>query len=180
MPKLLEDVEKRLIEATRAELLEKGLDGLGIRDIAKKCRISVGTVYNYFPSKEMLAASVMVSDWNIIISKVEQKCAEAQAAEDGLTGIYNGLKEFAEIYSHVRGQYSQQHTAIQSYFGRHQRLVGQLSQIIEKMLTRLGYIRTAFPAKFIAEIIIVAAVDTQYGFQEYMNLIGITLEKLKT
>jgi len=177
MPKILSDVEKRLLEAARAELLQNGPDGLNIRDIAKKCRISVGTVYNYFPSKEMLTAHVMVADWNAILSRVEDSCENAACVEDGLKAVYNGLKEFADIYITVRDRYSKESASIHFFYSRHQRLVAQLSGLIESLLIRFGYDAPAFLAKFTAETILTAASDTKYDFSEYLALTRLTLEK---
>ena len=177
MPKQLEDVEKRLLEATKAELLDKGPDKLNIRDIAKKCRISIGTVYNYFPSKEMLVANVMLADWIEILERVEEVCAQARSVEDALLAIYVGLIEFSGIYSSVYNQYSQHSANIHFYFGRRQRLVSQLSGLIEAVLVRRGHGRPEFMSKFIAEIILVASADKENDFSEYLDLIKMTLDK---
>ena len=177
MPKHLEDVEKKLLEVTRAELLDKGPDKLNIRGIAKQCRISIGTVYNYFPSKEMLVANVMLADWVEILGRAKEVCAQVERVEDALLAIYVGIIEFSGIYSSVYNHYSQHSANIHFYFERRQRLVGQLSELIEAVLVRHGFSRTQFMSKFIAEIILVASADKKNDFSEYLDLIKLTLAK---
>ena len=54
---------------SRAELLEicaqlaseKGFQALGIRDLAEAAGVSVGCIYNYFPSKASLLAAVVAA-----------------------------------------------------------------------------------------------------------------------
>ena len=35
-----------------------------MREAARRCGVAVGTLYNYFPSKDALAAAVMLEDWH--------------------------------------------------------------------------------------------------------------------
>ena len=39
-----------IAEAAYALAEERGLAGLGIRSVAEACGVSVGTIYNYFPT----------------------------------------------------------------------------------------------------------------------------------
>ena len=63
MPKILEDARIRLISVARKQALTNGYPGMTIRSVAQECGYSVGTVYNYFRSKEQLLAEVMLEDW---------------------------------------------------------------------------------------------------------------------
>lgn len=49
-----EAVRDRLLEATRRCLTRKGYEGTTVRDIAAEAGVSIGTLYNYFASKEDL------------------------------------------------------------------------------------------------------------------------------
>ncbi|MEY2478814.1 MAG: hypothetical protein QOG87_4129 [Actinomycetota bacterium] len=49
-----EAVRDRLLEATRRCLTRRGYEGTTVRDIAAEASVSIGTLYNYFASKEDL------------------------------------------------------------------------------------------------------------------------------
>ena len=66
MPKIIENLENRLVEEARRQAWEGGYSAVTIRSVAAACGVGVGTVYNYFPSKEYLAAGVMLEDWKEI------------------------------------------------------------------------------------------------------------------
>ena len=63
MPKVIDNIRGRAISEAREILIRDGYAALTIRGIARKLEIGVGTIYNYFPSKEYLAAGVMLEDW---------------------------------------------------------------------------------------------------------------------
>jgi len=51
MPKILENVEEKIIEEAEGILLNEGYSALSLRKLAKKSHIAVGTIYNYFKDK---------------------------------------------------------------------------------------------------------------------------------
>ena len=63
MPKIIPDLKSSLVQAARKSLLESESHDISIRKLARECGTAVGTVYNYFPSKEALIAEAMMSDW---------------------------------------------------------------------------------------------------------------------
>lgn len=64
MPKIIDNLEARLIAEAQKQIEESGYGAVTIRSIAKGCSVGVGTVYNYFPSKDALLASYLLQDWN--------------------------------------------------------------------------------------------------------------------
>ncbi|NLC64792.1 MAG: TetR/AcrR family transcriptional regulator, partial [Erysipelothrix sp.] len=46
---------------------QSGINALNMRNIAQRCNISVGSVYNYFPSKGDLIIATIESVWQEII-----------------------------------------------------------------------------------------------------------------
>lgn len=63
MPKVIENLQERILACARVLLLEQGIDGLNIRAVASACGVAVGTVYNYYGSKDQLIASIMLQNW---------------------------------------------------------------------------------------------------------------------
>ena len=73
MPKLLDNIKEKAIEEARREMLSDGYRAMTIRRVAKELGIATGTLYNYFPSKEYLAAGVMLEDWQAQIQTFEEE-----------------------------------------------------------------------------------------------------------
>lgn len=55
--------KEALLSVAREIAGETGLQSLSVRKLAKRCGISVGTVYNYFPSKAELVSAAVESVW---------------------------------------------------------------------------------------------------------------------
>lgn len=60
-----------ILEVAFAIASEKGLVDLGIREVADACSVSVGSVYNYFPSKAHLISEVVGRYWEQALDKNE-------------------------------------------------------------------------------------------------------------
>ena len=57
-----------ILAMSRKMLREQGWTGVSVRSIAAACGISVGSIYNYFDSKEDLMSAVVESIWREIFS----------------------------------------------------------------------------------------------------------------
>ena len=53
MPKLLPNLRQTLIEKAIELSRTGGLSGLKLRDLARECNIALGTLYNYYPTKDL-------------------------------------------------------------------------------------------------------------------------------
>lgn len=58
MPKVIENLQERILACARVLLLEQGIDGLNIRAVASACGVAVGMVYNYYGSKDQFSFSL--------------------------------------------------------------------------------------------------------------------------
>lgn len=94
MPKVIENLELRLSEEARRQVEENGYAALTIRSVARACGVGVGTVYNYYPSKESLAASYMLRDWNACYTNLLGQCQGAGESEAVVQSIYEMLLQF--------------------------------------------------------------------------------------
>lgn len=60
--------KEALLQAAKEIVLKEGLDQLNIRRIALTCGISIGAVYNYFPSKADLIFALIEDFWGHVAS----------------------------------------------------------------------------------------------------------------
>lgn len=99
MPKIIQDLPEKLIEETRRQVMEVGYSALNIRDIARNCGVGVGTVYNYFPSKEALIAQFLLQDWKENLEHIHLDVRECSDAEAVCAAIYRELTAFYMRYA---------------------------------------------------------------------------------
>jgi AcrR family transcriptional regulator len=84
MPKLLEDVQNRILDTVKNHVAEEGWNALNVRALAAECGIALGTVYNYFPSREAILTAVISRDWARVEEAVRLRlgyAAEGSAPE---------------------------------------------------------------------------------------------------
>ena len=58
-----------ILEASYKLVLESGPANLSIRSVARACGVSVGSIYNYYPTKAMLVADAVGMFWQTSLSK---------------------------------------------------------------------------------------------------------------
>ena len=91
MPKRIENLRETILTTARAQLLETGYQDFAMREAAHRCGVAVGTLYNYFPSKDALAAAVMLEDWH---EDLDAMVGETKAGEHSFAEyIKNSFKE---------------------------------------------------------------------------------------
>lgn len=59
--------QEAILSVGKEIVTQSGFDALNMRTIAQRCNISVGSVYNYFPSKGELVTATIASIWQEII-----------------------------------------------------------------------------------------------------------------
>ena len=68
MPKIIENARDEIIAEAKRQLFENGYAKTTIRSVAGAIGIGMGTIYNYFSSKDMLISSFILEDWTGQIS----------------------------------------------------------------------------------------------------------------
>jgi len=163
MPKIIENLEAKLIEEARKQIKESGYGAVTIRSIAKACGVGIGTVYNYFPSKDSLLATYLLADWNTCITTIQDISNRSTSSEPVIYCIYSKLKEFSE--KHYNIFYDEDAAAS---FGNHVRryhglLRSQLAACLHKFCT------DEFTAEFIAEALLTWTMADK-SFEEIWNI----------
>ena len=105
MPKRIENLQENILRQAKPLMLKSGYEALAMRDVAARCGISVGTLYNYFPSKEALAGGVMLEDWRGVLAQMKAECAAAPGLAQALTSLYEGVMRFSAQYRGIWAGY---------------------------------------------------------------------------
>ena len=99
MPKIIQNLPEKLIEETRRQVMEVGYTALNMREIARNCGVGIGTVYNYFPSKDTLIAQFLLQDWKESLERIHLAVRECSDAEAVCAAVYQELTAFYMRYA---------------------------------------------------------------------------------
>ena len=165
MPKIIENLEQRLLEEAGRQLQQTGYGAMTVRSVAAACGVGVGTVYNYFPSKDALVAAYLLSDWNICVSAIETVSAESISPAPVVRCIYDQLVTYAQRHLSVFRDEAAASGFSGSFGPYHAMLRRQLAAPVEK------FCEDAFAAEFIAEALLTWAMAGK-TFDEIYSMIG--------
>ena len=165
MPKIIENLESRLIAEAKKQLRESGYGAITIRSVAKGCGVGVGTVYNYFSSKDALLATFMLESWNVCMEKIETSSEAATDPAPVLSCMYEQLLRFSEEHRMIfRDQAAA--SAFAGSSGRYHTLLrAQLAAPIRK------FCPDDFTAEFVAEALLVWTM-TGKSFDEIYGILA--------
>ena len=145
MPKIIKNLERILLEEARNQIEASGYSAVTIRSVAAACGVGVGTVYNYYASKDELLAAYMLEDWNACITAINAVGNYSEEPRPVVLCIYDQLTAYA-----LRNQSVFRDAAATSSFaassGRYHALLrSQLATPLRK------FCESDFAADFLAE-----------------------------
>jgi AcrR family transcriptional regulator len=145
MPKIIENLKDRLIAEAKRQIEEAGYGAVTIRSVASSCGVGVGTVYNYFPSKEALIATHLLEDWSVCVDTIRQEAELSETAEPVLKCMYEQLTGFADRHQAIFRDETAASGFAGSFSQYHDRLRSQLAMPLGK------FCGSDFEAQFIVE-----------------------------
>ena len=99
MPKLIKNVREELLRVARGQLMRLGYAKTTMRSVAGECGLAVGTVYNYFESKDMLIATFVADDWRDISREISAFSKES--SREFFKFVYDSLVKFSEAHDYL-------------------------------------------------------------------------------
>ncbi|MEE1329426.1 MAG: TetR/AcrR family transcriptional regulator [Oscillospiraceae bacterium] len=164
MPKIIENLETRLLQEAKRQVEEIGYSAMTIRSVAKECGVGVGTVYNYFPSKDALLATYMLEDWNKCVATINAVSTYSDQPAPLVRCICDQIRNYAQLHKAV----FQDEAAAAGFAGSHSKyhalLRSQLAQPLRK------FCQSDFSAEFIAEALLTWTVAGK-TFDEIYSMI---------
>lgn len=151
MPKIIGNIRAKLLEETRRQIKECGYKETTVRSVASALSIGLGTLYNYFESKDMLVASFMLEDWNGIVEKIRKNLESAFTPSEKLRTIYEGLLDFYQKHEEIFKDPGARRTFSHSTEERHPLLISQISAMVTPILENSEAENKSLLADFISE-----------------------------
>lgn len=159
MPKIIENLKEQLLLEAKRQIAERGYAQTTIRSIATGCGVGVGTVYNYFSSKEMLIATFMYEEWK---KYLEQMSNLSQGdAKLFFKGVYDLLKAFALHNEKLFSDPDATKLASTGFSQRHKMLRSQIASFIVPICETKQLNNPKFTAEFLAESIICWSMENE-------------------
>ena len=62
---------EQILSVCRAIIAEEGVSALSMRAVAERCHVALGSLYNYFPSKDDLLTAAVESVWEDIFREAQ-------------------------------------------------------------------------------------------------------------
>ncbi|MDM8271522.1 TetR/AcrR family transcriptional regulator [Thermophilibacter provencensis] len=169
MPKLIPNLRKRILEQADLLLRTEGYRALSMRELARRCNVSPGTIYNHFADKDEIIATITLADWRHVIEDMERAAQEATSLAPGLTELCCVLDGFTARYRHVWEQYDG--VPVTGYVARfHRELRSQIAAPIGTVVSSCGREDLAEAAGVIAEALLACSVDPELGAQQFGKL----------
>ena len=157
MPKRLPELRMRFVDAAKKRLLEDTPHDITIRQVAQDCDTAVGTVYNYFPSKEALLAAVMLEDWRDCCRQMRRDAAAASEPVEALHAATSALRRFTACYAPLWRNYATARDRMDSLNRRHQQIIAEISGAVAEILERHDVQGDPCLAEVLAELVLFAS-----------------------
>lgn len=91
MPKKLDNVREEILNVATKMFLKENTRDISMRKIAFESKIGLGTVYNYFPSKEALLTEIMDIRSNEQFDRIKEAIDSNNTLKEQLRAVYEIL-----------------------------------------------------------------------------------------
>lgn len=164
MPKVIENPKERILAEADRQMRNAGYHAMTIQSIAKACGVGVGTVYNYFSSKDEIIIACVAADWMECMVTIRAVAKYSPTCEAVIHCIYDQLYAFGIAHDYIFRD-SAAANAVDGAVYRHMCfLSSQLAEVLQKFCENDG------EAQLIAEALL-TWVRTGKSYEEVYSKI---------
>lgn len=167
MPKIIDNVKEQLLREARKQIKERGYAGTTVRSVASACGLGVGTVYNYFSSKDMLIASFMLEDWQSLLYGINENSSRDKRSI--LLSVYTALKDFIALNESLFSDRDAETSFSTSHTKYHKLLRSQIADTVAPVLSNSGG-NITFLSEFVAESMLTWTVEGK-SFEDIYSIL---------
>ena len=154
MPKIIENIRAKLLAETRRQIEVNGYKETTVRSVAAALSIGLGTLYNYFESKDMLVAHFMLEDWNNTMVEMRERLNLSTSSQEKIRSIFEGLRAFSESHKKLFTDESAKKVFAHTMHERHPLLISQISSMVLPIVSDSDIEDKRLLADFISESIL--------------------------
>lgn len=169
MPKIIENLKQRLMDETARQLASVGYGDTTVRSVAAACGVGIGTVYNYFHSKDALVAACLLEDWKDCMKEILAVSAGAETPKPVARCICEQLRAFSSRHEALFDSARAAGAAADGAGRYHALLRGRLAAPLRK------FCDSDFAAQFAAEALLAWTMEGR-DFESIYALVGRVLE----
>lgn len=96
---------EEILSISKEMAADQGIQAINMRNVAKQCGVAVGSVYNYFPSKNDLIIATVDAIWREIIQGISDRRSSTGFIEN-VEKLFYGVKSGGEKYPFFFGIHS--------------------------------------------------------------------------
>lgn len=97
--------KEEILSVSKNMVAQQGVQAINMRSVAKQCGVAVGSVYNYFPSKNDLIIATIDAIWREIIQGISN-CTPSAGFLENVEKLFYGVKSGGEKYPSFFGIHS--------------------------------------------------------------------------
>lgn len=90
--------KEQILEATYQMALEHGLHSVNARSIAARCGVSVGSIYNYYPSMDELFSDVIERFFRSMFSDASCQAAQGENFVTYIRRLYQRMQTALDVF----------------------------------------------------------------------------------
>lgn len=94
-----------ILSVSKSMVADKGMESINMRAVAKQCGVAVGSIYNYFPSKNDLMIATIGAIWREIVEGISA-CTASSGFWENVETLFHGVKNGGQKYPFFFGVHS--------------------------------------------------------------------------
>lgn len=98
LSRIIENPKQLILSKAKEILYNEGYSKLSMRTLSRACDIALGTIYNYYPTKQELIIEMMTEYWQNYLDSVQNIANSNADFYIKLNNIFNELRVFIESF----------------------------------------------------------------------------------
>lgn len=138
MSRIIENPKQLILSKAKEILYNDGLERFCMRALSKKCGIALGTIYNYYSTKEDLIIEMMTAYWKENFYVLEDIVNSDDTLYIKLNNIFNKLRIFIKTFKEIwlKPELYKNPHCIKDSLEQENIYMGKLVKIIEHILLK--------------------------------------------